>query len=132
MSFGSTHSTPVNTAFLDSTPTPTTYDAMTLNAFAFKLDLSSLLQLTSKGDNYAEWRPAWQIAFEWCELWDVVNQKPPRAPPSDATTAAAAAAAAHVEQQAQWKKDNNKALVMLMSAVHPDHIPIITTATSAH
>ncbi|KAL7921579.1 hypothetical protein ACQKWADRAFT_123797 [Trichoderma austrokoningii] len=33
---------------------------------------------------------------------------------------------------AQWKKDNDKAMVMLMSAVHADHLPLVTTTTSAH
>ncbi|KAK4084477.1 uncharacterized protein Triagg1_957 [Trichoderma aggressivum f. europaeum] len=110
---------------------------MASNAFAFKLDPSSLPQLTSKGDNYADWRPAWKIAFEWCEIWDVIDQKPPTAATAAATATddpAATAAAAIVAAAAneKRKKDNNKAMVMLMSAVHADHLPMITTAATAH
>ncbi|PTB35696.1 hypothetical protein M441DRAFT_31599 [Trichoderma asperellum CBS 433.97] len=36
---------------------------MSNNTFTFKLDPSSLPQLTSRGDNYAKWKAAWTIAF---------------------------------------------------------------------
>lgn len=107
------------------------------NSFDFTLDPSCLPQLTSKGDNYGDWRSAWQIAFEWAGVWDTVEQKPPTSTTTTTTTAAAAATAATTSTTdsttvATWKKNNNKALVLLMSAVHSDHLHIITTATSAH
>ncbi|UKZ67852.1 uncharacterized protein TrAtP1_009010 [Trichoderma atroviride] len=53
---------------------------MASSNFNFKLDPACLPQLTSKGDNYSEWRTAWQIAYEWAELWDTIEEKPPTLP----------------------------------------------------
>ncbi|KAK4081277.1 uncharacterized protein Triagg1_2809 [Trichoderma aggressivum f. europaeum] len=97
---------------------------MATAGFSFKLDPSSLPRLNSRGDNYAEWRAAWTIAFRYAELWDVVSDgKAPTvsSPPTDAETAL----------QTKWKKDDNKAMVMLMSAVHEDIVMLVTTASTA-
>jgi hypothetical protein len=36
--------------------------------FQFKFSPESLPKLTSRGDNYPEWRSAWQVAFRYAEL----------------------------------------------------------------
>ncbi|EHK39849.1 uncharacterized protein TrAtP1_006618 [Trichoderma atroviride] len=59
-----------------------------MSNFNFKLDPACLPQLTSKGDNYSEWRPAWQIAYEWAELWETIEDKPPTLTPTTTTTSA--------------------------------------------
>jgi hypothetical protein len=41
--------------------------------FQFKFSPESLPKLTSRGDNYPEWRSAWQIAFRYAELWPIVS-----------------------------------------------------------
>ncbi|KAL6864057.1 hypothetical protein J3F83DRAFT_186922 [Trichoderma novae-zelandiae] len=96
------------------------------NGFTFELDPSSLPQLSSKGDNYTVWRAAWTIAFRCVELWDIVSDG--KAPTVTEATPATPALLADI---AQWKRSDNQALVMIMSAVHPDNVWLVTTATSA-
>lgn len=107
-------------------PPDTANDNMEVNnAFPFKVDLSSLPKLSSKGDNYAEWRAAWEIAFEFADLWDIVSgdaKKPVLVDPvtPEYTTAFK-----------KWKKMNNKAILMILSAVQPENIVMVTSAPSA-
>ncbi|UKZ95729.1 uncharacterized protein TrAFT101_010545 [Trichoderma asperellum] len=75
---------------------------MSNNTFTFKLDPSSLPQLTSRGDNYAKWKAAWTIAFRFAELWGIVENTNPR--PIMSTPAV-------TEQTAlltQWSKEDNR------------------------
>ncbi|RFU72330.1 retrovirus-related pol poly from transposon tnt 1-94 [Trichoderma arundinaceum] len=81
--------------------------------------------MSCKGDNYAEWRAAWMIAFRFAELWDVITDGKPPAIAESAT-------AEQIADSAQWRKNDNKAMVIIMSAVHPDIVMLVTTAASAH
>lgn len=96
------------------------------SSFSFKLDPSSLPQLTSKGDNYPEWRAAWTIAFKYAELWNIVSNATAR------PVAGPSATAEETARVAQLSKDDNKALVMIMSAVHTDLVMLVTTASSSN
>ena len=46
-----------------STSSPTYYG--TTISFSFKLDPTSLQKLSSRGENYTEWKSAWAIAFTY-------------------------------------------------------------------
>ncbi|KAL6891849.1 hypothetical protein GGI43DRAFT_430325 [Trichoderma evansii] len=100
------------------------------SSFSFEIGPSSLPQLNSKGSNYPVWRAAWTLVFDYVELWDIVSNTRPRP-----TVTAPTDAAAPVEQTttiAQWMKDDKKAQLMIISAVHPDITILVTTATSAY
>ena len=49
--------------FTVSTSSPTYYG--TTISFSFKLDPTSLPKLSSRGENYTEWKSAWAIAFTY-------------------------------------------------------------------
>ena len=86
--------------------------------FQFKFSPESLPKLTSRGDNYPEWRSAWQIAFRYAELWPIVSGKIKR-PDTEGDT------------QNEWDANDNKALVMLISAVHSDLTMSVTSCDTA-
>jgi transposase InsO family protein len=86
--------------------------------FQFKFSPESLPKLTSRGDNYPEWRSAWQIAFRYAELWPIVSGKTKR-PDTAGNT------------QNDWDANDNKALVMLISAVHSDLTMSVTSCDTA-
>jgi hypothetical protein len=91
------------------------------STFQFKLDPSSLPKLSSRGENYAEWRSSWTVAFRYAGLWPIVSKKKAR------PTAANDTAVVNLGQaQETWDQDDNKALVMLLSAVHNDLTMSIT------
>lgn len=87
-------------------------------AFHFKLDPSSLPQLSSRGDNFSEWRSAWTIAFRYAKLMDII----------DGTKARPTVLG---EERTAWEDNNNKAMVMIMSAIHGDLIPTVTAYETA-
>lgn len=97
------------------------------NAFTFEFDPSSLPQLASNGDNYLEWHTAWTIAFRYTELWDVVSNTR-----SNPTISADTSSSIPTADVSQWAEDDNKAMVMMMSAVHPNLVMLVTTSSSAH
>ncbi|KAH6606854.1 hypothetical protein Trco_006007 [Trichoderma cornu-damae] len=101
------------------------------NTFAFDLELSTLPKLDSKGSNYPQWQAAWSIAFRYVELWDIVSNTRPR-PVVTANADAPDAATEQATAVAQWVKDDNTALVMIMSAVHPDIFTLFTASSSSH
>ena len=86
-------------------------------SFNFKLDPSSLPKLSSRGDNFTEWRSAWTIALKYAGLWPVVSGKLPR--PTDTTEAAI------------WDEGDNKALVMILLSVHSDLTMTVATADTS-
>jgi len=88
------------------------------SSFSFKLDQNSLPKLSSRGDNFTEWRSAWTIAFRYANLWNLVNGKAKR-PTTEG------------ELQDTWDASDNKALVMLLTAVDSDLTLNITTCDSA-
>jgi hypothetical protein len=88
------------------------------STFQLKIDPSTLPKLTSKGDNYAEWRSAWQIAFKYAKLWNVVEGMKPHP-------------TAGVDKQEVWDDADTKAMVMLLLLVHSDLTFTITGAETA-
>jgi hypothetical protein len=95
--------------------------------FTFEIDPSILPQLDSQGSNYPVWRAVWTMVFQYAKVWDVVSDG--KAP---AVTAATPAPAALSAQIAQYEKDDMKAMLMLISAVHSDLVSLVATASSAH
>ncbi|OTA04157.1 hypothetical protein A9Z42_0047290 [Trichoderma parareesei] len=93
----------------------------------FEIDPSRLPQLDSQGSNYPVWRAAWTLVFQSVDMWDIVSDG--KAP---AVTAATPASAALSAQIAQYEKDDMKAMLMLISAAHPDLVFLVTTTSSAH
>lgn len=116
----------------------------------FKLDPSSLPKLESDGRNYQEWRSTWLIAFQYAKVLDIIINTRPRptlttsdVTSSSGTTAAATSTTQTAEQAAEqaaehaanverWLDDDNKAMVMIISAVHQDIMMLVTTTASAH
>ena len=85
-------------------------------SFSFKVDPASLPKLSSRGDNYNEWKSAWQITFEYSELWDIVAGIRIRAGSQDIVA---------------WDKSNSKVKFMILSAVHSDLVMTVTANTKA-
>jgi transposase InsO family protein len=77
----------------------------------FKLDPSNLPKLSARGDNYADWRSAWTIAFKHAGVYKnaIAND-------------------CHVDDEAK----DTQALVMILSSVHSDHTVTIANCASAH
>ena len=86
--------------------------------FSFKLDPSSLPKLSSKGDNYTQWKSTWMITFKHAELWNIISGKNPR-PSADG------------DAQDAWEKKDNDAMVMLLSSVHQDHTTSVATCETS-
>jgi hypothetical protein len=86
--------------------------------FQFKCSPESLPKLTSRGDNSLGWRSAWQIAFRYAELWPIFSGKTKR-PDTAGNT------------QNDWDANDNKALVMLISAVHSNLTMSVTSCDTA-
>ena len=45
------------------------------STFTFKLDPASLPKLSSRGENFTEWKSAWTITFLYAGLWPIVSGK---------------------------------------------------------
>ncbi|KAF2726831.1 hypothetical protein EJ04DRAFT_452557, partial [Polyplosphaeria fusca] len=88
-----------------------------MSTFGFKIDPSSLPKLSSRGDNYHEWRSSWVVAFRYLELWDIISKKNVR--PNDLIAAA------------EWRKLDNRALVMILSSIHTDHHTAVSNTISS-
>jgi hypothetical protein len=86
-------------------------------AFNFKLDPSSLPRLDSKGENYLDWRAAWNRAFRFANLGEIVTGV--RARPAEG------------DELAAWQHSDDQAFVMLLSAIHSDLMTYITSCESS-
>ena len=83
-------------------------------SFTFKLDPASLPKLSSRGENYAEWRSAWTLALKYAGLWPTVSK---------ATIAVT---------DDDYEEKDTRALVMLLSSVHTDLTMTVTTCESSN
>lgn len=88
--------------------------------FNFKLDPQSLPKLDVDGTNYLDWQAAWKRAFRYAGLGDVI----------DGTKARLNAAA--VEERTAYDRQDDQAMVMLLSSVSTELTSKIVTAPSAH
>lgn len=79
----------------------------------FKFDPSSVPKLSSRGDNFAKWRSAYTIVFKFLGLDDYVNGLKPMPLPAS-------------PDKPEWESNDNKAMLMLMSGVHHELVPLVT------
>jgi hypothetical protein len=89
-----------------------------MNAFQVKFDPSSYPKLTSRGDNYTEWKSAWMIALKYAGVWMLMSGKTPRPIVEGAA-------------QDDWDTQDNKAMVLLISAVHSDLMSMVANCETA-
>ncbi|KAF2821067.1 hypothetical protein CC86DRAFT_411377 [Ophiobolus disseminans] len=83
--------------------------------FQFKFLPESLPKLTSSGNNYPEWRSAWQIAFCYMELWPLISGK----------TNAKRHKGNLADANSDWDSDNNVTEVHAFSAAAPTTINLM-------
>ena len=88
----------------------------TNKGFQFKLDPSSLPKLSSRGDNFSDWKSAWKLTLSYAGLWTLVNG-------SRQTKS--------TDGDDDWDEDNTRALVMLMGSVQPDITSMVTSHENA-
>lgn len=92
-----------------------------MTSFQFKLDPTSLPKLASDGSNYLDWRPAWKRAFRYAGLLKIIEGD--KAKPSAASSSPA--------EQDAWDHEDDQAFVMLLSAVHNDLSPKVTSCETS-
>lgn len=95
----------------------------TIDSCGFKLNLSSLIKLNSTGDNYSEWCASWKLAFKFVDLWEVIEEKPPTF---------TASTSEEIADYKKWEKANSGAKLMMIIAVHDNHITLVTDCPTAH
>ena len=83
-----------------------------------RFDPSSYIKLSSRGDNYNDWKELWTIALQYTEVWELTSGLTPR--PSMAG-----------EQQVAWDKQNTKAMVLLLSSIHQDLTSMVANCGTA-
>ena len=83
-----------------------------------ELDYGSFPKLCKDGENYFEWSIVWDKILQFEKVWDVVSGKECR-PLADASAIS------------DWDKKDRKALVLLITAVHPALIKRIGIAKTS-